>query len=176
MTVLLIALGHGLIVWFIATATESRFWTVIAAIAAVALGIFTGQPIYMLVDVAAVVIALSLCWPKKKPVKKPEAPPPPKATGDSSGDGWLGILAVVGAAIFIVAKNYHSPPPPSDSPASQPTVNTQTAAPAPASKPAQPVHLKPKKPQPKKAQQPTMESCLKLVSDTAMARCLEKLP
>lgn len=45
---------------------KRRFWTAIAASAAIVIGVFTGQPTYLLVDVAAVLITLSVCWPKKK--------------------------------------------------------------------------------------------------------------
>ncbi len=178
MTVLLIALGHGLFVWFVSAITKSRFWTAIAASAAIVIGVFTGQPTYLLVDVAAVLITLSVCWPKKKIANKPEAPPPSKATENSqgSGDGWWSILGVLGACAFLAAKFYNTPTRPITAPAPQSTVNTQAAALSPASTPARSERPKPKTSRPKQTQPPTVESCLKLRSDDAMVRCLEKAP
>ena len=178
MTVLLIALGHGLFVWFVSAITKSRFWTAIAASAAIVIGVFTGQPTYLLVDVAAVLITLSVCWPKKKIANKPEAPPPSKATENSqgSGDGWWSILGVLGACAFLAAKFYNTPTRPITAPAPQSTVNTQAAALSHASTPARSERPKPKTSRPKQTQPPTVESCLKLRSDDAMVRCLEKAP
>ena len=178
MTVLLIALGHGLLVWVVSAITKSRFWTAIAAIAAVAIGVFTGQPTYLLVDVTAVLITLSVCWPKKKIANKPEAPPPPKATENSQGsrDGWWSILGVLGACAFFAAKFYNAPTRPIAASAPQSTVNTQAAALSPASTPTRSEHPKPKTYRPKKTEPPTVESCLKLRSDDAMVRCLEQAP
>lgn len=178
MTVLLIAVGHGLLVWFVSAITQSRLWTVIAAITAVAIGVFTGQPTYLLVDVAAVLIALSVCWPKKKITNKLAAPPPPKATENSqgSGDGWLSILGVLGACAFLATKFYNAPSRPIAAPAPQSTVNTQATILSPASAPARSERPEPKTSRPKKTEPPTVESCLKLRSDDAMVRCLEKAP
>ena len=66
--VLLIALAHGLFVALVA-AMGSRFWTALAALVSAAFGVLTGNPAYIVVDLAAVSLALYAFWPPQSPEK-----------------------------------------------------------------------------------------------------------
>lgn len=64
MTVLLIAIGHGLFVWFWAAISESKTGAVIAGFVGFLMAVLAGNPAYALLDVIAVFIGLYAGWPK----------------------------------------------------------------------------------------------------------------
>ncbi len=72
MLVFVIAAVPALVVAIVASTTGSRFATALTAAIAIALGVFTGNPIYALLDVGAVAVALYLSWPERSPEKKAE--------------------------------------------------------------------------------------------------------
>ncbi len=64
--IVVVAALPALGVVIVAGMTRSKFWIAIAAIAAAALGILTGNPTYMGADLLAVGVALCLVWPSPK--------------------------------------------------------------------------------------------------------------
>lgn len=191
----LIALVPALIVFLVGIGTGSKSKTATAALIAAVVGVMTGNPLYMLLDVAATAAAYALAMSmmsggKSNPspaakrfpvvVQPPAqpAPPPIPVTQNGSSDSWVIGLGIVGVAVFLILK-FNSPSQPLATPQNKPV-------PAVYSQPrdaAQPVTspLPPKNGQnghkksiPKKNDQ-TLESCLKLISNDAMVRCLEKL-
>ena len=111
MTILLIALAPAVAVLLIAILSQRKRATIIAALVAAAVGLFTGNLVYAALDIAAVAGATWLAW---RNVDFRQVPPPvvkapqsdvsptndkPYANGTGSGGTitWLVIAIAVGA-------------------------------------------------------------------------------
>ena len=116
-TVLLIAAVPAVLVIITAAFTESRLATIIAGVAAIAIGLATGNPAYAVLDVALSAGALyfafkSDIFPEKAEAKVPvEAPPPPPPPPPPSlppeQDSQNGFWSIVTVAACIIAAGYN---------------------------------------------------------------------
>ena len=177
--------------------TGSRFFTWVAAVAAAAVGVFYGQPLLMILDLAAVAVALRVSLAGINGRPKPAAAPPVPVKAQPSADHGFSTLVgliVVAAVAFV-----------SFTPATQRPVGTQ-AQPAPAASAVKQISTVP----PAKTQMPLdrqsqkqrsraeskmtqgqraansvpvesanyltpLEQCLTIPSEAGMVRCLERL-
>ena len=73
MSVLGITAIHGVAVLFVGLKTGSRAWLVLAALASAAVGVVTGSPMYLGMDLLGVCLGLAAGWVCIRP-KKPAAP------------------------------------------------------------------------------------------------------
>jgi len=186
MTILLIALIPAVVVFFIAVGTESKVKTAIAALIAAAMGILTGNPAYMVLDVVAVGLAywlaMTMVWDVSKPVRPPKvaavpAPSPVVNKPDSGSLSTVLVMAVLGyfAYLYLSTGSSHKPliqqPPPA---MSQPPVAVQrpVIAPQSASPPALPEPVKKRAKRPVKS---ALQRCLEIKSEDKMTTCLERL-
>jgi hypothetical protein len=69
MIVFAIAAAPAVVVAVVAASTESRAATLAAALVAAAIGVITGNPAYIGLDIAFVALALWLSWPQVDPAK-----------------------------------------------------------------------------------------------------------
>jgi hypothetical protein len=183
--VFLIAIIPALFVFAVGVMSASKFKTRASAIIAALLGVFTGNPTFMAIDLVAVVIAyglVSVTWSKagtRAPppyVQKPVIPPPklapaPKVSSLMTSDFLMLGFACLCVLFFFAGgsdwlKNTASPaPPPIQS--SQPKVNKPNEVPK-----TDKVSVQKEAPVRKRAV--TVEDCLKIVDDNAMVRCMER--
>lgn len=183
MMIFLIALVPALGVFFVAAISESRAKTTVAALLAAAVGVLTGNPAYMALDLLFVVVAYWVSMSalgsgtggKASPVApKPE---PVVAKGDSDAGTTLGILGGLGFLAYLIFGSGSNHGPANQSP---PAVVAKPPAAIPANlyvpalpKPTQPpaVVLA----QPKRPPKSPLQRCLEIKSEDKMAKCLETL-
>ena len=193
--VFLIAIVPALFVFVVgamsASKSKTRAWAIIAAL----LGIFTGNPAFMAIDLVAVAIAYglaSLAWskagtrgPSPQPMPAPQPvtlPPTPPHAPPKSSDSNASVILVISLAALCLFLFYSSG-------SNQPkTTAYQTPQPVPSShykvsKPNEVVKAantsKPEKPAvrketPVRKRAVTVVDCLKIVDDQAMVRCMER--
>lgn len=128
LTVLLIALVPALAVVLIAGTTRSMVWTSLAALVAAGVGVLTGNPAYLVLDVLAVGVLYWLSMrtlhrakaaakpePDLKQQRSPAATHPPKrAAGGEKWSAALGVAGVLGYAAYVAISAglpSRSPPP-----------------------------------------------------------------
>lgn len=200
MTILLVAILPALAVLLIAGLTGSRFWTWVSAFAASAVGVFTGQPVFMVLDLAAVAFAMwvSLASLKGRSPRMEQPAPQPAPVKENTTEG-IGPTVLIGLiAVVAIGFKVFSP-----SPQSPVTKQTQPAPPAPPVKPIpnpQTVKAKtaaervsqqspsrvtptltqerrpvPPKPVPRPNSSTPLEQCLSIPSEAGMNRCLERV-
>jgi len=99
MMILLIALIPAVVVFLIAVGTESKVKTSVAALIAAAIGVVTGNPIYMALDIAAVGLAywlaMTVVWDAHQPAPSPvvaAAPAPKPAVNESDSGSFSTVL------------------------------------------------------------------------------------
>ncbi len=184
MMILLIALIPAVIVFLVAVGTESKAKTTVAALIAAALGVFTGNPAYMVLDVAAVGfaywLAMSVVWDTTKPktsttVATP-APTPVVNKADSDSYSAVVVIAVLGVFAYLSFSSSSSHRPPSEqtqSASTQPTAPVQKPYIAPQLSPVPPPDTVQK--QPKRAPKAPLQRCLEIRSEDKMVACLERL-
>lgn len=179
----LIALLPALSVFYIAAISKSRAKTTVAALLAAAVGVLTGNPAYMALDLLFVVVAYGVSmWGvgsgtggKASPVASKSEPV--VARGDSDPGTTLGILGGLGFLAYLIfgSGSNHGPAnksPPAvvaKPPAAIPANLYVPALPKPTQLPAV-VSAQPKRP-PKSP----LQRCLEIKSDDKMAKCLETL-
>jgi len=130
MTVILIALVPAIAVILIAIWSARKSVTLIAAVLAVALSLFTGNPAYAVLDAVAVLAATSLAlntvdFGAPKPSQAPTPPSQASSTSRGSGAGLrstsIWILGLSAVAIYFWTRHSHEVahpvPPPAQSPA-----------------------------------------------------------
>lgn len=106
MMILLIAIIPAVVVFFIAVGTGSKVKTTFAALIAAALGVITGNPIYMALDVAAVGLAywlaMKVVWDAPNPAPPPVAAAAPalKPAANESDSGSFSTVLVIAALGF----------------------------------------------------------------------------
>lgn len=181
--IFLIALLPALVVFCVAAISESRVKTTVAAFIAAAVGVLTGNPAYMALDLLFVIIAYWISMSTlssdsdAKPLPVAPKPAPRVAKGDSDIGttlcvlGGLGILAYV---IFGFDSNHK--------PATQLTPAAVARLPiAPSTRSYVPALPQPKTPpavvtmQPKRPPKSPLQRCLEIKSEEKMAKCLENL-
>jgi hypothetical protein len=129
MTVIFIALLHGVPVFLIGAMTKSKVALTLSAVVAAAVGVMTGNPAYIAVDLIAVAVAfglgmLAIGSGGRELAAPPQSSAPETAKKPESGSSWVGGALVVGVlAIFLYNKFADSPKP---SPAYQPPQATQS--------------------------------------------------
>jgi hypothetical protein len=183
MMIFLIALIPALGVFVVAAITESRAKTTIAAAVAAAIGILTGNPAYMALDLLFVVVvywvSMSTLGSGVSEKAPPVAPKPEPVVAKRDSDaattwvvlGGLGFLAYV---VFGTGSNHRpaSQPPPAvvAKPAAGTPVNSYVPAPSVPMPQPTPIAT-----QPKKLPKSALQRCLEIKSEEKMAKCLGTL-
>ncbi|NCU65790.1 hypothetical protein GWK50_08060 [Acidovorax sp. 210-6] len=187
LVVFLIAALPAVAVVVVAETTRNKAAIVAAAIVAATLGLLTGNPAFVGVDLLAVALALYISWNiAKTPLpRSPEelerrrlariAAEEAQARWDKACNQFLKnalVVVVVVVAGFLAIK-FWTPATPA-----QPVQATAPPAAAQAAKPtAPPAAAKTaKKPPPKPSKPRTVEQCLKIADEHVMVRCLERAP
>lgn len=118
MTIALIALAHGLPVYFLGLLTRSRTVLTIAAVVAILIAIGTGAASYLIFDLIAIGVAYYLCYSSIGPARVVDAPrnEPVSAAQPkepSALNSLLGgvVLIVAGVVIYNKIVDKPSPPP-----------------------------------------------------------------
>lgn len=183
MMIFFIALIPALGVFVVAAITESRAKTTIAAAVAGGIGISTGNPAYMALDLLFVGVvywvSMSTLGSGVRDKAPPAAPKPEPVVAKRDSDagttwavlGGLGFLAYV---VFGTGSNQRpaSQPPPAvvAKPAAGTPVNSYV--PAPSVPTPQPTAVTT---QPKRPPKSPLQRCLEIKSEDKMAKCLETL-
>lgn len=181
-----IAALPALVVIYVACNTRSKAAIVLTAILAAGVGVLTGNPTYMGVDLVCVAFALYISWNiAKTPLERtPEEierrrlarikAQEDQAKWDNTVDKFTKYGLLVGAVVLFVWWEYSFPTKQSVSaiPPSAPAVAAPAAALQP---PAQPQQIA-KQPAPAPRKPRTAEQCLKIANERAMVRCLERAP
>lgn len=183
MLIFLIALIPALGVFVVAAITDSRAKTTIAAVVAAAVGVLTGNPAYMALDLLFVGVAywvsMSALGGGTSESAPPVAPIPKSVVAKRDSDagttwvvlGGLGFLAYV---VFGSGSNHrpNSQPPPAvvARPVAATPVNSYV--PAPSMPMPQPTAVTT---QPKRPIKAPLQRCLEIKSEEKMAKCLEAL-
>lgn len=185
LVVFLIAALPAVAVVVVAETTRNKAAIVAAAIVAATLGLLTGNPAFVGVDLLAVALALYISWNiAKTPLpRSPEelerrrlariAAEEAQARWDKACNEFLKYALVVGVVAGFLAIKFWTPAPPA-----QPVQATAPPAAAQAAKPTAPpaAAQTAKKPPPKPSKPRTVEQCLKIADEHAMVRCLERAP
>lgn len=192
-----IALLHGFFVFIVAEITKSRIAVAIAAVIAVAVGVLTGSPIYMALDLLFVAIATYLCWTDLAPLRavhrrlpRQERARQERIKADEQrarfrkevGELLTSVLSIGAVIAFLVWKFWEpSELRPVAAPVATPSPAAALAPPVrnanPAAKTAQqvrPTSASEKKP--RRANKPAVQKCLEIADEQAMTRCLERAP
>jgi len=178
----LIALVPAAIVFLVAVGTQSKGKAIVAAVVAGAVGIFSGNPAYILLDVGSVMIAVSIAWttvPFRRQAVDTNVKVEPKPVLDKSNSNegspvllWLLIAGAIG--VWFVSEN-KKPVPPANIP-NQATARPPHYSPPPATqsqiRPVEVVTTPVKKMPPKKTR---MQRCLEILSESEMESCLSNL-
>jgi len=185
MMILLIALIPAAIVFFVAVGTESKAKTTVAALIAAAIGVFTGNPAYMALDIVAVIAAYWLAMSVVLDTTKPEPPPvivdapkPIPAAKKSESESLptvvvIAILGVIGYSFWTSGSQHNSPNQLSPPASSQSVVAVQRPYVPPQSVP-EPALAVVKKQSKRPAKSP-LQRCLEIKSEDKMADCLARL-
>ena len=185
MMIFLIALIPAFVVFIVAAITESKFKTTMAALVAMAVGVLTGNPAYMALDIGFVIVSYWISMtgigadaaPKPQP-EKPVPTPAPVALEDGSNFVGtfvvLGILGVVVYVMFNSGRGHKTPVPPPQSNMTTPSL----APPARLSLSTQPTSVPPPaaaKTAPKRPAKTPMQRCVEIKDEDKMIHCLEGL-
>lgn len=181
--ILLIALVPALGVFVAAAITESKFKTTVAALIAAAVGVFTGDPAYMVLDLLFVIIVYWISMSTlggdsgAKPSSLAQKPEPAVGKRDSDVGSTIGVLGALGVLVYLIFGSGSS-----NKPAVQPVMPAAIQSPAatsarpyiPAKSAAMPT---PEliKTQPKRPPKSPLQSCLEIKSEDKMTKCLEGL-
>ena len=195
--IFLIAILPAVAVLLIAGMTGSRFWTWMAAAAAAAVGVFSGQPQFMVVDLGAVAFALWVSLPglrgKSKPSVEKPAPAKEKPSADHGVAALVGLISVAALAFLFLTPSTQTPVTTKVQPA--PAANAVKQMPTvPSPKTQLPVDPQIQKQHQKVESKVThnprvvnsvpaqrvnsstpLEQCLTITSEAGMSRCLERL-
>lgn len=181
MKILLIALVPAVIVFFIAVGTESKFKTTVAALIAAAIGVLTGNPAYMALDIIAVIVAywlsMSLLRDETKPKPSPAQPPAVnKIDSDSNSGSTIAVVIGLGFIAYLAFGTSGNHKSPNQSPS---TVNARPAA------IVQPSYVTPQSAPPPppvavikqatRSPKSPLQRCLEIKSEDKMTACLERL-
>ena len=197
MTILLIAVMPALAVLLIAGLTGSRFWTWVAAVAAAAVGVLSGQPQFMVVDLVAVALALWMSLAGLRGKSKPSVEKPAPAKEQSSADhgvaALVGLISVAALAFLFLTPFTQTPVTTKVQPApAANAVKQMPTVPSPKTQlPVDPqIQKQRQKVESKVTQNPRvansvpaqrvnsltpLEQCLTIPSEAGMGRCLEGL-
>lgn len=175
-------------VLFVADKTRSKPAIVLTAAVAAAVGVLTGNPAYLGLDLIFVGVALFIAWNiAKTPLQRtPEEierrrlariqTEEAQAKWDKAVSEFIKNALIVGAvAVFLVVKFWRPTAPAT----AQPQPVSQLPAPAPPARPAAPLQPAAKKnasAQRKPRQPRSVEQCLKIADESVMAHCLERAP
>jgi len=178
MEILLIALIPAICIFVVSAGTNSKFWTTIAAIVAAAVGIFLGNPFYILIDLASVAVVY---WLSMSAILEQSTPKVviPKAKPATNKDDYSGlILGALGVLGYVGYQILSSGPTVSSTPAPSPPNLRQQNAVVPIQPPFQsaPVNATPQPKRPAiQVPKPTVQKCLEIQSEEKMVACLERL-
>ena len=194
--IFLIAILPAVAVLLIAGMTGSRFLTWMAAAAAAAVGVFSGQPQFMVVDLGAVAFALlvsaGLRGKSKPSVEKP-APAKEKPSADHGVAALVGLISVAALAFLFLTPFTQTPVTTKVQPApAANAVKQMPTVPSPRTQlPVDPqIQKQRQKVESKVTQNPRvansvpaqrvnslapLEQCLTIPSEAGMGRCLEGL-
>lgn len=185
--VFLIAAVPAAAVVLVAEKTRSKAAIIAAASVAVAVGVLTGNPAYVGVDLVCVGVALLISWQiAKTPIDRtPEEierrrlarikAEEDQANWDKAFNTFISNALIIGAVVLLLAFKFWQPSSPSTA---QPQPATQPPTPAVALPARPPSHqLKPAtKPDSAPSKPRTVTQCLKIADEQAMVRCLKKAP
>lgn len=183
MTILLIALVPALGVFVVAAISESKFKTTVAAVVAAAVGVFTGNPAYMALDLLLVIIAYWISMSMldsgsdAKPPSVASKPAPTVGKSYSDMGTTFGFLGGLGVLVYLIFGSGSS-----DKPVVQPIMPAAIQSPAatsarpyiPAKSAAMPTPALIKT-QPKRPPKSPLQRCLEIQSEDKMTKCLEGL-
>lgn len=183
MKIFLIALIPALGVFVVAALSESRAKTTVAALIAAAVGVLTGNPAYMALDLLCVGVVYWVSMSTlgggtgaKAPPVAPK-PDPVAAKGNTDAGTTLGILGGLGfLAYLIFGSGSNHGPATQASPAV--VAKPPTATPANSYVPAPPKPIPPRttvSTQPKRPPKSPLQRCLEIKSEDKMTKCLETL-
>lgn len=190
--VFLIAIIPALIVFMVGIGSASKSKTRAWAIIAVLLGVFTGNPAFMVLDLVAVAIAYgiaSLAWhkpdasalsPPNTPAPIPDVEPTVRSPVPKASDLKNSVFLVVGFAalcyflIFSGSGQPQNAAPPALPPVPSVQYKLNKPVDVPQTKPAEQKMPHTQQEAPVRKRAATMEDCLKIIDDKAMARCMER--
>ena len=186
--IFLIALLPAFVVFVVAAITESKFKTSVAALLAIAVGVLTGNPAYMALDIGFVVVSYWLSMKglganisqKPAPVKPPPMSRPMPLAAAPNDDANFGVtfaalgVVIVVAYVFFGSGSGQKPTPQSPRPAAIPSAPSNETSPAlvPLAPKARPAAAK--EPQKRPAKSP-VQRCLQIDAVEKMERCLAGL-
>ena len=194
---LMIAIVPAIVVAAVAVVTGSRFWTWMAAAAAAAVGVFSGQPQFMAVDLVTVALALWMSLAGLRGKSKPSVEKPAPAKEQSSADhgvaALVGLISVAALAFLFLTPSTQTPDTTKVQPA--PAANAVKQMPTvPSAKTQMPVDPQSQKQRQKVDSKVTqnprvansvtaqrvnpltpLEQCLTIPSEAGMSRCIERL-
>lgn len=183
MMIFLIALIPAFSVFVVAAITESRAKTTIAAVVAAAVGVLTGNPAYMALDLlfVGVVYWVSMSTlgsgaSEKAPPVAPKPEPVVAKRDSDAGTTWvvLGGLGFLAYVVFGSGSNHRPASQPQPAEVAKPAAATpvNSYVPAPSMPMPQPTAVTT---QPKRPPKSPLQRCLEIKSDDKMAKCLEAL-
>ena len=172
-------------VLFVADKTRSKSAIVLTATVAAAVGVLTGNPAYLGLDLIFVGIALFIAWNiAKTPLQRtPEEierrrleriqAEEAQAKWDKAVNEFIFIALLVGLGVMVLTFKYWLPivAPMQSQP--QPAIQPPASAVTPQARPPQ---KSAPKPAPAQRQPRSVEQCLKIADESAMVRCLERTP
>lgn len=178
--IILIALIPALGVFLVAATTANKSTTTVAALIAAAIGVFTGNPIYMALDVGCVIVVYwfsMFAMEKKSGLEKPVLASKPAITvsnNDSNPGSTIAILGGLGFMVYLIFGSSSS-----NRPLVQPTmpaiIQPSTAS---TTKPHSPTQSAPTphsvvvKAQPKHTEKSPLMQCVEIESEEKMIKCL----
>ena len=183
--VFLIAAIPAAVVVLVAKKTRNKAAIIATALVAVALGVLTGNPAYMGVDLVCVAVAVLISWQiAGTPIERTQEEierqrlarikaEEDQAKWDKAFNEFLVNALVVGAVVMFLVFKFWLP--------SSPAI----AQPQPVPQPSAPVVVQPTsplshaqkpatKPRPAVRKPQTVTQCMKIADEQAMVRCLEK--
>lgn len=195
LVVLFIAALHAVPVVLIAVVSGSRVAVFVTACVSAAVGVLTGNPLYIAIDLIFVAFATYLTWPAIHPDKALTA----EATRlkrevhfnsleyKAKEDRWIFWITAFGVVGYLLYMLWPIPQNARESArvpttAATPSIVQGTYVPAQRTEQANPVApqrteaRKEDKPRPKRPAKTSLQKCLELPSDEQMARCLERIP
>jgi len=172
--IVLIAILHAIPVLVVGHKSESRRWAVFAAILMVIVGVFSGNPAYMAVDIVAVGLALWFVYsttdaPVIKPTREASSEQAPPTSTQSSDGAWgivfWALVIFLGYSYFQSNSRIKSQPQVSQPSTHVTTTNSSSPAetpvqyPTPA--PSKPTYIRPPVSSQKLADKPRRQSLKK---------------
>lgn len=183
MMILLIALIPALGVFVVAAISENKFKTRVAALIAAAIGVVTGDPAYMALDLLFVIIVYWISMSTlggnsgAKSSSLAQRPAPEVVKRDSDVGSTIGVLGGLGVLVYLIFGSGSS-----NKPAVEPVMPAAIQSPSAASArpyiPAKSAAMPTPeliKTQPKRPLKSPLQSCLEIKSEDKMTKCLEGL-